>query len=93
MSPVARVTEHLTIVFSDVTRVQQLPAGGAAEAELVIHLAQTLHLLSKVDILITPGTHSGHDHWSVMWSGKVENILQSLQVNKTQQGSKHNKQW
>ena len=47
-------------MLSDAARVQELPAGGAGEAELVVDLAQPLHLLGKVHILVTPGTHARH---------------------------------
>ena len=47
-------------MLGDAARVQELPASGAGEAELVIDLAQPLHLLGKVHILVTPGTHARH---------------------------------
>ena len=59
-SPVAGVAEHLSVMLSDAARVQELAAQGAGEAELVVHLAQRLHLLREIHILVTPGTHSGH---------------------------------
>ena len=60
VSPVTGVAEHLSVMLSDAARVQELAAQGAGEAELVVHLAQRLHLLREIHILVTPGTHSGH---------------------------------
>lgn len=60
MSPVAGVAEHLSVMLSDAPRVQELAARGAGEAELVVDLAQTLHLLRKIHILVTPGAHARH---------------------------------
>ena len=60
MSPVAGAAEHLAVMLGDAPRVQELAAGRAGEAELVVDLAQTLHLLGKIHILVTPGAHAGH---------------------------------
>ena len=59
-SPVARVAEHLPVVLGDAAGVEELAARGAGEAELVVHLAQPLHLLGKIHILVTPRTHARH---------------------------------
>ena len=72
-SPVAGVTEHLSVMLGDAAGVEKLPAVGAGEAELVIDLAQPLHLLGKVHILVTPGTHSGH-------SGDLSLILKKVKT-------------
>ena len=58
--PVAVFTEHLSVMLGDAAGVEQLPAVGAGEAELVVHVPQRLHLLREVDILLTPRTHSRH---------------------------------
>ena len=60
MSPVAGVAEHLSVMLGDAPGVQELAARGAGEAELVVDLAQALHLLGKIHILVTPGTHARH---------------------------------
>ena len=58
--PVAVFTEHLSVMLGDAAGVEKLPAVGAGEAELVVHVPQSLHLLREVDILLTPRTHSRH---------------------------------
>ena len=47
-------------MLGDAAGVEKLPAVGAGEAELVVHVPQRLHLLREVDILLTPRTHSRH---------------------------------
>jgi len=58
--PVAGIAEHLVFVFSDRTRVQHFPARTTVKTHFVEDFAQSLHLLCKVDSLVTPWTYSRH---------------------------------
>ena len=70
-------------MLSDGAGVQQLPAGGATETELVVDIAQTFHFLGKVDVLVASRTNAGH--FGVLslfiWkSRKFENLLFAVTI-------------
>ena len=47
-------------MFSDGAGVQELPTGGTFETQLVVDVAQTFHLLSKVHVLVASRANTGH---------------------------------
>ena len=47
-------------MFSDGAGVQELPTGGTFETQLVVDVAQTFHLLSKVHVLVASQANTGH---------------------------------
>ena len=48
-------------MLGDGPGVQELPAGGATEAELVVNITEAFHFLGKIHILVASWTNSGHD--------------------------------
>ena len=72
-------------MLGDASRVEELAAEGAGEAESVVHLSQTLHLFGKIHFLVTPGTHARHSKRFFLW--KKVNIFKQFKywVNKQYQ--------